>query len=74
MNANYSEICRAGNLEADFQQSPLVQFLWSFYNIVKHQLFEFNKKKKKKKTKQKKKKNRKKYFLDKKSLYSRCCI
>ena len=26
MNANYAEICRVGNLEADFQQVPLVQF------------------------------------------------
>ena len=25
MNANYVEICRVGNLEADFQQVPLVQ-------------------------------------------------
>ena len=34
MNANYAEICRVGNLEADFQQVPLIQF----YNIVvKHQ-------------------------------------
>ena len=26
MNANYAEICRVGNLEADFQQVPLVKF------------------------------------------------
>ena len=26
MNVNYAEICRVGNLEADFQQVPLVQF------------------------------------------------
>ena len=26
MNANYAEICRVGNLEADFQQVSLVQF------------------------------------------------
>ena len=25
-NAKFAEICRAGNLEADFQQVPLVQF------------------------------------------------
>ena len=38
MNANYAEICRVGNLEADFQQVPLVQFFWNFHNvIVKHQ-------------------------------------
>ena len=24
MNANYAEICRVGNLEANFQQVPLV--------------------------------------------------
>ena len=27
MNANYAEICRIGNLEADFRQVALVQFL-----------------------------------------------
>ena len=26
MKANFTEICRVGNLEADFQQVPLVQF------------------------------------------------
>ena len=26
MDANYAEICRVGNLEADFQQVPLAQF------------------------------------------------
>ena len=26
MNENYAEICRVGNLEADFQQVSLVQF------------------------------------------------
>ena len=26
MSANYAEICRVGNLEADFQQVPLVHF------------------------------------------------
>ena len=25
-NANYAEICRVGNLEASFQQVPLVHF------------------------------------------------
>ena len=38
MNANFAEICRVGNLEADFQQVLLVQFFWNFHNIVvKHQ-------------------------------------
>ena len=38
MNANYAEICRVGNLEADFQQVPLVQIFWNFHNIImKHQ-------------------------------------
>ena len=38
MNANYAEICRVGNLEADFQQVPLVHFFSNFHNIVvKHQ-------------------------------------
>ena len=32
MNANYAEISRVGNLEADFQQVPLVQLLTFFYN------------------------------------------
>ena len=30
MNANFAEICRVGNLEADFQQVPLVQFFLKF--------------------------------------------
>ena len=30
MNANYAEICRVGNLEADFQPSPLVHFFLKF--------------------------------------------
>ena len=30
MNANYAEICKAGNLEADFQQVLLVQFFLEF--------------------------------------------
>ena len=38
MNANFAEICRVDNLEADFQQVPLVQFFCNFHNIVvKHQ-------------------------------------
>ena len=38
MNANYAEICRIGNLEADFQQVALVQFFLIFNKIVvKHQ-------------------------------------
>ena len=46
LNANYAEICRVDNLEADFQQVPLVQFFWNFHNIVvKHQLFKFSKEK-----------------------------
>ena len=30
MNANYAEICRLGNLEADFQQVPIVHFFLKF--------------------------------------------
>ena len=30
MNANYAEICRVSNLEADFQQVLLVQFFLKF--------------------------------------------
>ena len=26
MNANFEEICRVGNLEADFQQVPFIKF------------------------------------------------
>ena len=38
MNANYTEIGRVGNSEADFQQVSLVQIFWDFLNIVvKHQ-------------------------------------
>ena len=37
MNANYAKICRVGNLEADFQQVPIVQFLWNFHNVVMKQ-------------------------------------
>ena len=44
MNANYAEICRIGNLEADFEQVPFVPFFRDFHNIaVKHQLFKFSK-------------------------------
>ena len=28
MNANYAEMCRVGNLEADFQHVPLVHFFF----------------------------------------------
>ena len=46
MNANYAEICRVGNLEADFQQVWLVQFFLNFHNIiVKLQTFKFSKEK-----------------------------
>ena len=46
MIANYAEICRVGNLEADFQQVSLVQLFWNFHNIVvKRQLFKFSKEK-----------------------------
>ena len=34
MIANYAEILRVGNLEADFQQVLLVQFFWNFHKIV----------------------------------------
>ena len=36
MNANYTEICRVNNLEADFQQVPLVPFfeIFTVLNIV----------------------------------------
>ena len=34
MNANYAEICRVGNVEADFQQVLLVQFSLNFHNVV----------------------------------------
>ena len=38
MNANYAEICRVDNLEADFQQVVLVHLFCNFHNIVvKHQ-------------------------------------
>ena len=46
MNANYAEICRVGNLEADFQQVMFVQFFWNFHNIVvKQKWFKFSKEK-----------------------------
>ena len=65
MNANYAEICRIGNLEADFQQVQLVHFFLKFpqccceTSIIKIQ--------------QRKEKN---IFLDEKSktsLYYRNC-
>ena len=34
MNANFAEICGVGNLEADFQEVPFVQFYSNFHNIV----------------------------------------
>ena len=38
MNANYAEICRVDNIEADFQQVQFIHFFWNFHNIVvKHQ-------------------------------------
>ena len=61
MNANYAEICRVGNLEADFQPSPLIHFFWNFQTS-------------KIKIQRRKIKN---IFLDKtsqKSLYYRNCI
>ena len=36
MNANYTEICRVGNLEADFQQVPFVQFCSIFLKLDKN--------------------------------------
>ena len=48
MNANYAKIWWVGNLEADFQQIPLVQFFSNFrYIVVKHQVFKFSKEKQK---------------------------
>ena len=38
MNANYAEIYRVDNVEADFQQVSLFQVFLTFHNIVvKHQ-------------------------------------
>ena len=34
MNANYAEICRVGNLVADFQQVPFVQFFSKIFTIL----------------------------------------
>ena len=34
INANYTEICRVGNLEADFQQFPLFKFSKSFLILL----------------------------------------
>ena len=36
MSANYAEICRIGNLEADFQQIPLVQFSEIFTKMLQN--------------------------------------
>ena len=36
MDANYAEIYRVGNLEADVQQVSLVQVFFNFHNM-KHQ-------------------------------------
>ena len=33
-NANYAEICRLGNLKADFQQVPLVQLFAEIFTIL----------------------------------------
>ena len=56
MKANYAEIFKIRNLEADFQQVLLVQVFWNFHNIiVKHHNLNSVKKSKKKKKKKKKK-------------------
>ena len=34
MNVNYTEICRVGNLEADFQQVSLVHFFSEIFTIL----------------------------------------
>ena len=34
MHAIYAELCMVGNLNADFQQSPLVWSFWNFHSIV----------------------------------------
>ena len=34
MNANYAEICRVGNLKADFQQVRFVQFFSEIFTIL----------------------------------------
>ena len=36
MNANYAEICRVGNLEADFQQVPLVHFFSEIFTMLRN--------------------------------------
>ena len=36
MNANYAEICRVGNLEADFQQRLVVQFSEIFTILLRN--------------------------------------
>ena len=37
MASNYAEICRVGNLEADFQQVPLVQFFFLKFSQYCHE-------------------------------------
>ena len=60
MKANYAEICRVGNLEADFQQVMLVQIFWNFHNnsnsVKKNKIYFLRSK------------------LKKKSFYYRKCI
>ena len=65
MSANYAEICRIGNLEAEFQQIPLVQFS-EIFTILLQNISNLNSVKKSKNI-----------FLNKnskKSLYYRNCI
>ena len=57
MNAYFAEICRVGNLEADFQQVPLVHVFWNFHNIVVKHQYNSAKKSKKKISKTKTQKN-----------------
>ena len=56
-NANYTEICRVGNLDADFQQVPLVHFFLKFSQFsCETSVIEFQQRQKKFYTKKKKKK------------------
>ena len=48
MNANYAEIYRAGNLEADFQQALLVQFFSEIFTILLWNINNLNSAKKRK--------------------------
>ena len=34
MDVNYAEICRVGNLEADFQQISLVEFFSEIFTVL----------------------------------------